>query len=127
VKYKKYPCVIFCFTLWLNACTTIPASHTLPETQYIDRVINKIEIIGEARYPKLASHIPQACTIEVVIHITHGGTLLGAHVMQSSCHTDIDKLMLELIYYSPPYPPMPDLISQESLIFNKRWSFMPIK
>jgi len=126
VKDTSHPIVIFCLALWLNACTTIPANHTLQEKKYIDRVINKIEIIGEARYPKLATSIQQACSIEVVINITHGGTLRDARVMQSSCHADIDRLLLELINYSAPYPPMPHLIAQDSLTFNNRWLFMPI-
>ena len=118
---------IFSITLWLIACTTAPADRTLSEKQYISHVLSKIEIIGESRHPRLVTRIQQACSIVVALHITHGGTLLDVDLIQSNCKHDINKAMLELINYSAPYPPMPDEITKDSLVIQKRWSFMPVQ
>lgn len=114
-----------CITLILVACSHSPEQYTLAEKQYIDRVLKKIEIIGEHRYAALTKDLAKRVELVVAIQISHGGTLQAVNLLQSSGQSKIDHAILELIRYSAPYPPMPDSIHKSSLMIHKRWFFQP--
>jgi TonB family protein len=112
-------------SLVLVACAHSPEQYTLAEKQYIDRVLRKIEIIGEHRYPALTRGLDKPVELVVAFQISHGGSLQGVHILRPSDKPAIDNAMLELIRYSAPYPPMPDSIVKATLTIQKRWLFRP--
>ena len=113
--------------LLLTACTSLPTTYTLKEKQYIDQITRKIEIIGESRYPDLATHVIEPCEAQLAFQITHGGTLMNVTLLKACGNHVIDNAMLELIRYAAPYPPMPDDITRSTLKIIKRWTFMPAR
>jgi protein TonB len=117
--------LICSITLALVACAHSPEQYTLAEKQYIDRVLQKIEIIGEQRYPEMTRGLDKPVELIVAFQISHGGSLQGVHILRPSDKPAIDNAMLELIRYSAPYPPMPDSIVKATLTIQKRWLFRP--
>ena len=112
-------------SLVLLACAHSPEQYTLAEKQYIDRVLRKIEIIGEHRYPALTSGLDKPVELVVAFQISHGGSLQDVYILRPTDKPAIDNAMLELIRYSAPYPPMPDSIVKAKLTIQKRWLFRP--
>jgi len=116
---------VFVLMVSVSACTSLPLDYSLAEQQYIERIVRKIEIIGEARYPELAMQISTPCRIEVRFDISHGGTLRDITIVKPCGNHAIDTAMVELIRYSAPFDPMPDAIQRPLLPVTKRWSFIP--
>lgn len=116
---------LLCNMWLLVACSPVREPYSTAEKQYIDRVVQKIEIIGEQRYPELARDLEKPVELLVTFHITHGGTLQDVSITQSSGNAYLDNAMLELVRYSAPYPPMPTSITKTSLRIQKRWRFRP--
>ena len=127
---------IILFSLFaLNACgslqdhnvkTVAIGTETDMQTyRYIQQISNKIEIIGAVRYPELNHDITVATQIDIELVITNLGKLASARLLKSSHQPQLDKKMMDIVYYSAPYPPLPDDLKLDTLVIQKRWHFNP--
>lgn len=105
----------------LRVTTQSPVDKVL--YRYIQHLTKKIEIIGMTRYPQLNSMDYDEDQIELAITLTHAGKLEQVKLIEPAQHAELNRIMLELVRYSAPYPPMPDDVYYDRITIHKRWHF----
>ena len=93
--------------------------------RYLQHLSKKIEIIGASRHPDLHKLVQTTTQIEIEMLIKKNGKLLGARLIRSSNNAALDELMMDIINYAAPHPPIPDELNVNVLKINKIWMLSP--
>lgn len=93
--------------------------------RYLQHISKKIEIIGDSRYPNMKQVIQQQTYIDIEMIIRSGGKLKAVRMLQPGKDPQLETMMLDIIQYSAPYPPLPDEMKIDELVIQKRWYFNP--
>jgi protein TonB len=121
--------------LLLPACNSLPGKRTMtiqidgkvdPQAyRYLQHISKKIEIIGNSRYPNMQKIIQHRTHIDIEMIIHSGGKLRSVQLLNPGKQPQLEAMLLELIQYSAPYPPLPEELDIDELVIQKRWQFNP--
>lgn len=134
----QYSCrnvLLLVIFLLLPACNSFPGKRSMtiqidsnvdPQVyRYLQHISKKIEIIGDSRYPNMKQVIQQQTYIDIEMIIRSGGKLKAVRMLQPGKDPQLETMMLDIIQYSAPYPPLPDEMKIDELVIQKRWYFNP--
>jgi len=108
----------------INHVDTLSAK-TAVEAKYIKEWVERVEIIGNIHYPKLARKRKLSGSLIMSVLINHKGAVVSSTVRQSSGEKLFDKGAKKVIHLSAPFKKFPDDMKKEydQLMITRTWIY----